>query len=105
MILKFYGFLNAAVTFIHIVTKNTSHFLFFKENSRSERDLRSCEVTEAVTNKAQKKFWGSNGIRTHDLHDTGAMLYWLSYEALPEAAQVQVQFIPVILVSSRITKD
>ena len=41
---------------------------------RSERDLRSCEVTYTVTNKAQKKFWGFNGIRTHDLHDTGAML-------------------------------
>ena len=24
---------------------------------------------------------GFNGIRTHDLHDTGAMLYQLSYEA------------------------
>ena len=24
--------------------------------NRNERDLRSCEVTEAVTNKAQKKF-------------------------------------------------
>ena len=34
-----------------------------------------------VTNKAQKKFWGSNGIQTHDLRDTGAMLYQLSYEA------------------------
>ena len=52
---------------------------------KSERDLRSCEVTQAVTNKAQKKFWGSNGIRTHDLRDTGAMLYRLSYEASPEA--------------------
>ena len=32
--------------------------------------------------KAQKKFWGFNGIRSHDLRDTGAMLYTLSYEAL-----------------------
>ena len=39
-----------------------------------------------VTNKAQKKI--SDGIRTHDLHDTGAMLYQLSYEASPEADQV-----------------
>ena len=60
----------------------------------SESDLRSYEV--AVTKKAQKKFWGSNGIRTHDLRDTGAMLYQLSYEASPEAGQVRVQFIPVI---------
>ena len=33
---------------------------------------------------------------THDLRDTGAMLYRLSYEASPEAGQVRVQFIPVI---------
>ena len=30
---------------------------------------------------AQKIFWCSNGIRTHDLRDTGAMLYQLNYEA------------------------
>ena len=47
--------------------------------NRSEWDLHSCEVTWAGTNKAQKKFWGSNGIWTHDLCDTGAMLYQLSY--------------------------
>ena len=48
----------------------------------SESDPHSYEVTEAVTNKAQKKkYWGSNGIQTHDLRDTGAMmLYQLSYE-------------------------
>ena len=46
--------------------------------NRSERDLRSYEVTWAITNKAQKKIWGSNGIRTHDLRDTSAMLYQLS---------------------------
>ena len=40
---------------------------------RSESDLRSCKVTK----KAQKKFWGSNRIRTHDLRDTDAMLYLL----------------------------
>ena len=45
---------------------------------------------------------GSNGTQTHDLHDTGAMLYQLSYrymymyEVLLEASQEQVQFIPVI---------
>ena len=43
----------------------------WQNKEKSERDLRSCEVTWAVTNKAQKKFWGSNGIRTHDLRDTG----------------------------------
>ena len=50
-----------------------------------ESDPRSYEVTLAVTNKAQKTFWVSNGIQTHDLCDTGAMLYQLSYEALLEA--------------------
>ena len=35
-------------------------------------------------------------IWTYDLRDTGAMLYQLSYEALPEARQEQVQFVPVI---------
>ena len=45
-------------------------------NTKSESDL-----TVTSTNKVQKKFWGSNGIWTHDLRDTGAMLYQLSYEA------------------------
>ena len=49
----------------------------------SESDPRSYEV--AITNKAQKKFWGSNGIWIHDLRITGAMLYQLSYEASLEA--------------------
>ena len=31
--------------------------------------------------EARKKNQGSNGIRTRDLRDTGAMLYQLSYEA------------------------
>ena len=61
---------------------------------RNERDLCSCKVTWAVTNKAQKKFWGSKGIQTHDLCDTSAMLYQLSYEASLEAGQVRVQLIP-----------
>ena len=56
----------------------------------SESDPRSYVVTSAVTKKAQKTFWGSNRIQTHDLHDTGVMLsYWLSYEALLEAGQVE----------------
>ena len=58
----------------------------------SESDPRNYEVT----NKAQNKFWGSIWIRTHDLRDTGAMLYQLNYEASPEAGQVQVLFIPGI---------
>ena len=58
--------------------------------NRSERDLHSYEVTKAVTNKAQKTFWGFNGIRTHDLRDTGAIFYWLSYEA--SLKQVKCEF-------------
>ena len=37
------------------------------------------QLLKAVAKKAQKKIWGSNGIETHDLCDTGAMLYQLSY--------------------------
>ena len=40
--------------------------------------------------KKPEKFWGSNGIQTHDLRDTGAMLYQLSHEVLLEAGQVRV---------------
>ena len=51
-----------------------------------------------VSLKRPVKLWGCNGIRTHELRDTGAMLYQLSYmyEASLEADQVRVQFIPVI---------
>ena len=44
------------------------------------------------TNKAQKQIWGSNGIWTHDLHDTSVMIYQLSYEASFEAGQVRIHF-------------
>ena len=33
-------------------------------------------------NKAWKKNSGLNGIQTHDLSDTGAVLYQLSYQAI-----------------------
>ena len=33
----------------------------------------SVSFGKAVTNKAQKRFWCSNGVRTHDLRDTGAV--------------------------------
>ena len=48
-------------------------FLKYKQNKNDK----------AVAKKAQKKrLLGSNRIRTHDLCDTGAMLYQLSYEVL-----------------------
>ena len=65
----------------------------------TENDLRSYEATTEVAMKAQKNFWGSNGIQTHELMtDTGAMLYQLScmYEALLGVGQEWVQFITVI---------
>ena len=43
--------------------------------------------------KAQKKFWGFNGIWTNDLHNTGAMLYQLSYEACLGVGQEWVQYL------------
>ena len=54
------------------------------------------QLTKAVAKKAKNKFWGSNGIQTHDRFITRAMLYQLSYEALLEAGQEWVQYIPVI---------
>ena len=48
-----------------------------------------------LQSKALKKIQGFNGIRTHDLRDTGPALKPLSYEALWEQGQVWVQFIPV----------
>ena len=50
--------------------------------------------------EAWKKNQGFNGIRTHDLRDTGAMLYQLSYEA---THWEQGQFIEFI--SSRAVKS
>ena len=43
-------------------------------------DLRSCEATEAVAKKAQKTNPRLQWVWAHDLRDTGAMLYQLSYE-------------------------
>ena len=36
--------------------------------------------------KIEKKHSGLNGIRTHDIFDTGAVLYQLSYQATWELA-------------------
>ena len=72
------------------------HMYALQIENTSESDPHSYEATKAVAKKAQKKFWGFNGIRTHDLRDTGAMLYQLSYEALLVVGQEWVQFIPVM---------
>ena len=42
----------------------------------SESDSSIYEATKAVAKKAQKKFWGFNGIPSHEFRtDTGAMVY------------------------------
>ena len=53
-----------------------------------------------LESRSLKKNQGFNGIRTHDLRDTGAMLYQLSYEA---THWEQGQFIEFI--SSRAVKS
>ena len=50
----------------------------------SESDPRSYEVT----NKAQKKFWASNGIRNHDLRDALSFVYYVNYRNLVQPANV-----------------
>ena len=55
--------------------------------------------SKAIGKKKPEKNQGFNGIRTHDLRDTGAMLYQLSYEA---THWEQGQFIEFI--SSRAVK-
>ena len=52
-------------------------------------NLSSCEI------KAWKKNSGLNGIRAHDLCDTGAVLYQLSYQAIWELVTSWVRNIPV----------
>ena len=54
----------------------------------------------SIGKKKPEKNQGFNGIRTHDLRDTGAMLYQLSYEA---THWEQGQFIEFI--SSRAVKS
>ena len=64
----------------------------------SESDLHSCEATKAVAKKAQKKFWSFKGIWTHYFlhYQCDALPSELKHEALFEAGQEWVQFIPVI---------
>ena len=50
------------------------------------RDHRIVSVTKAVAKTASLKNSGLNGIRSHDLCNTGAVLYQLSYQANWELA-------------------
>ena len=53
------------------------------------KQLSSCK-------KSPEKIMCFDRIRTHDLRDTGAMLYRLSYDALLVVGKERVQFIPVV---------
>ena len=54
-------------------------------------NLNSCEIKAwKIKNKS-----GLNGIRTHDLCDTGTVLYQLSYQTNRELATLLVCYIPV----------
>ena len=45
--------------------------------------------------QSPEKVFNFNGIRTHDLHDTGAMLYLLSYEALRKQVRCEFNLYPL----------
>ena len=62
---------------------DTDHVYVLRIENTSESDPRSYEATKwVVAKEAHTKLCGFNGIQTHDLGDTGAMLNQLSYEAL-----------------------
>ena len=63
----------------------TSHLATLSASRRVLKRKRSSQLWS-------NKFWGSNGIRTHGLRDTGAMLYRLSYEASPELSEKSFVF-------------
>ena len=64
-------------------------------NNKTGRVLPRVWLVSSEVCTADKKIWGFNGNWTHDLRDTSAMLYQLSYEASLEAGQDLVHFIPL----------
>ena len=73
------------------------HMSALRIRNTSESDPRSYEVTKAVTNKTQKKFWHFNGFEPMtSAIPVRCSTNWAMNEASAEAGQVQVQFIPVI---------
>ena len=58
------------------------HMYKLRIENTSETDPRSYKTTKAVAKKAQKEFLGFKGIRSHDLRNTGVVIYQLSYEVL-----------------------
>ena len=53
------------------------------------------QTTQAVVKFKPGESSGLNGIRAHDLCDTGAVLYQLSYQAIWELVTLWVRIIPI----------
>ena len=64
-------------------------------NTKDEMTIAVKKQLKQLQSKALKKIQGFNGIRTHDLRDTGPALCHWAMKALWEQGQVWVQFIPV----------
>ena len=76
---------------VHAIRRVARLRVIWVSHITSERDLRR------IAKKAQKNTWDSNEIGTNDPHDTGLMLYQLSYETSLEAVgQERVQFVLVV---------
>ena len=65
-----------------------------KEPRISERSSQLYTQLKQLRKLSLKKNSGLNGIRTHDLCDTGAVLYQLSYQANWELVIQWVLYIP-----------
>ena len=68
----------------------------FVESTERQNDLDlNLKLIIAVVKLKPERNSGLNGIRTHDLCDTGAVLYRLSYQAILELVTLRVRNIPV----------
>ena len=68
----------------------------FVESTERQNDLDlNLKLIIAVVKLKPERNSGLNGIRTHDLCDTGAVLYRLSYQAIWELVTLWVRNIPV----------
>ena len=93
--------LTLQATASNVLLRRNIVFVSFLEitNEKQQNELTKTKYewkSDPRRKNTQKEFWGFNGIRTHDLRDTSAMLHQLSYKALLEAGQERVQFIPFI---------
>ena len=76
----------------HALHCTALHCTALRIENKIGSDPHSYEATEAVVQEVQKQFWGFNWIQTHDLCDTGAMLYQLSYEASLGVGRAESEF-------------